>query len=60
MDINVIGLIATIVIASVAWWANDKLNTVELLKTVLKVVIVVVALLLVWKFLGIHGQTIHV
>ena len=60
MDVNVVGLIATIIIAGVAWWANDTLNKVTILKTVIKVVIVVVALLLVWQYLGIRNQTIRV
>jgi uncharacterized protein YacL len=60
MDINIIGIVLTIIIASVAWWANETLNNVPFLKTVVKVLIVVVSLLCFWSFLGIHDHTIHV
>ena len=60
MDINIVGLIVTIVIAGVAWWINDVLNKVAILKTVVQVIIVVVALCLIWQDLGIHNQYIHI
>lgn len=60
MDINVVGLIATCIIAWVAWWINDSLNKVAILNTIIKVVIVVVALLLLWQYLGIRHHTLSV
>ena len=56
MEINLIQLIVIIVLASLAWWANGKLNTVPVLKNVIDVLIVVVAILLVLQSLGIMGH----
>jgi len=60
MDINVVGLIVTVIVACVAWWANETLNSVPILKTVVKVIIVVVALLCLWAALGVRNHTISV
>ena len=62
MDINIIQLVVIVVIAGLCWWVNEKLNNVPMLKTVIQVVIVVVAILLVLQSLGImHGSsTMHI
>jgi hypothetical protein len=60
MDIDIIRLIVIIVIAGLCWFANSKLNPVPVLKTVVDVIIVVVAVLLVLQSLGIMGSSIHV
>ena len=60
MDINVVGLILTCIIAVAAWYANETLNNVPILKKVIQVLIIVVALLCVWSFLGVRSHTIHV
>lgn len=58
MEINLIQLVLIIVIAGLCYWANEKLNTVPVLKTVVQVVIVVVAIILLLQSLGImhHGS----
>lgn len=56
MDINVMQIIVIIVLAGLAYWVNEKLNTVPVLKTVVQVVIVVVAVLLLLQSLGIMGH----
>jgi hypothetical protein len=53
MDINVIQIVVICVLAGLAYWANDKLNNVPLLKTVIQVIIVVVAVLMVMQSLGV-------
>ena len=57
MDINVIELIVIIILAGLAWWANDMLNKVPTLKTIVSVLIVVVSVLLVLQSLGITGNS---
>jgi len=62
MDINLIALFVICVLAGLAWWVNEKLNTVPLLKTVVQVLIVVVAILLLLQNLGLIASgntTIH-
>jgi len=53
MDINVIQIVVICILAGLAYWANDKLNNVPLLKTVIQVIIVVVAVLMVMQSLGV-------
>lgn len=57
MDINVIQIILIIVLAGLAYWANDILNNVPTLKQVVQVLIVVVAVILLLQSLGIIGGT---
>jgi hypothetical protein len=59
MDINLTGLIITLIIAICAWYANDKLNTISILKTIIQVVIVLVSIYYLWNFLGISNHYIH-
>ena len=56
MDINIFQIIVIVILAGLAYWANGKLNTVPVLKTVLDVVIVVVAILLLLQSLGLMGH----
>jgi hypothetical protein len=53
MDINIVSIIVIIVIAGLCWWANQKLNTVPVLKNVVDVIIVVVAVLCLLSATGI-------
>ena len=56
MDINIIQLIVIIILCGLAWWANDMLNKVPVLKTVISVIIVVVGVVLVLQSLGVMGS----
>ncbi|MBL8013599.1 MAG: hypothetical protein JNN05_07090 [Candidatus Omnitrophica bacterium] len=53
MEINVMQLLVICVFAGLAYWANDKLNNVPALRTVIQVVIVVAAVFLIFQSLGI-------
>jgi hypothetical protein len=57
MEIDVIGIVVICVLAGLGLWANDKLNTVPVLKTVVQVVIVVVAVILLLQSLGVMGHS---
>jgi len=46
MTINVVQLVLIVVFGSLAYWANEKINTVPTLKQVVSVVIVVVSVVL--------------
>lgn len=56
MEINIIQLVVIIVLAGLAYWANGKLNTVPVLKSVVDVLIVVIAILLLLQSLGVMGH----
>ena len=56
MEINIIQIVVICILAGLAYWANDKLNTVPVFKTVVQVLIVVVAVLLLLQSLGIMGS----
>ena len=56
MTINVINIVVICVLAGLAWWVNDKLNTIPVLKTVVQVLVVVVAVLLLLQSLGLSGN----
>ena len=60
MEVNVIQLIVICVLAGLAYWANDKLNNVPLLKTIVQVVIVVVAVLMLMQSLGVINGHVNV
>jgi predicted PurR-regulated permease PerM len=53
MDVNILQLVVICAIAWLCWWVNDMLNKVPILNTVIKVIIVVVAVLLVLQSLGL-------
>ncbi len=62
MEINIIQIIVIIILAGLAYWANDKLNMVPVLKTVVQVLIVVVAVLLLLQSVGVisGNSNIHI
>ena len=60
MEVNVIQLIVICVLAGLAYWANDKLNNVPFLKTIVQVVIVVVAVLMLMQSLGVINGHVNV
>lgn len=61
MDINILAIVVIIILACLAWWANEKLNTVPVLKTVVQVIIVVVSVLLLLQNLGLtHNLDTHI
>lgn len=60
MDIDIIRIIVIIVIAGLCWFANEKLNNIPVLKTVIQVIIVVVAVLLLLQSLGIMGNNMRI
>lgn len=55
MNINIVSIFVIVILASLAFYVNDKLNTVPVLKTVIQVVIVVVAVLLILQNMGLIG-----
>jgi phosphoglycerol transferase MdoB-like AlkP superfamily enzyme len=55
MHIHVVELFLIIGLAGLAWWVNEMLDKVPVLNTVIKVLIVVVAILLVLQSLGLIG-----
>lgn len=57
MEINVITILVICVLASLAYWVNESLNNVPMLKTIVRVIIVVVAVLLLMQSMGILGDT---
>jgi hypothetical protein len=60
MDINLIQIIVIIILAGLAWWANEMLNKIPVLKTVVSVIIVVVAVLCLLDSLGIYHSSSHI
>lgn len=55
MTINLVSIIVIIIIAGLCYWANEQLNNVPVLKTVVKVIIVVVAVLMLLQACGLLG-----
>ena len=53
MDINIMAIILILVFSGLAWWVNEKLNSIPMLKTVIQVLIVVVAIVLLLQSLGV-------
>lgn len=53
MDINILQLVVIIVLAGLAWYANNALNTIPVLKNVVNVLIVIVSVLLVLQSVGL-------
>lgn len=63
MEINIIAIVVICILAWLAYWSNEQLNNVPVLKNVVRVIIVVVAVLLLLQSLGLIGHmdsTIHV
>jgi hypothetical protein len=55
MTIHILELALIIGLSILAWWVNDKLNNIPVLKNVIQVLIVVVAILLVLQSIGAIG-----
>lgn len=60
MNIDIIQIIVICIFAGLAYWANDQLNKVPTLRTIVQVLIVVVAVLLLLQSLGISSSHIAV
>lgn len=60
MEINVTQIIVIIVIAGLAYWANDQLNKVPFLVNLIRVLIVGVAILMLLQSCGIMGSGTHI
>jgi len=60
MNVNVIELVVICIFAGLAYWANDKLNNVPMLKTIIQVIIVVVAVFLILQSLGVVNGNVRV
>ena len=60
MEINLIQIIVIIVLAGLAYWANDQLNNVPVLKNVVRVLIVVIAVILLLQSFGILGGSANI
>lgn len=56
MHINITGILVICILAGLAYWVNDQLNYVPILKTIVRVVIVVVAVLLFLQSCGLIGN----
>ena len=53
MDIHLMQIVVILIIAGLCWYANEALNSVPVLKTVIRVIIVVVSVLLLLQSLGL-------
>lgn len=62
MTINIVSIIVIIIIAGLCYWVNETANMVPVLKTVVKVLIVIIAVLLLLQSMGLIGgsTSIHV
>ena len=60
MDVNIIQIIVIVVIAGLAWYVNETLNSVPVLKKVISVIIVVVAVLCLLQSLGVMNSGIRI
>lgn len=60
MRIDIWDIVVICILAGLSWWVNEKLNQIPILKTVLQVIIVVVAVLLLLQSLGLGGNSPHV
>ena len=56
MHIEIGKLIVIVALAGVAWYANEKLNRVPVMKEVISVIIVVVAVILALGACGLMGS----
>ena len=53
MVINIVSLLVILILSGLAYWVNEQLNTIPVLKTVVRVIIVVVAVLLVLQSMAL-------
>lgn len=56
MHINILQIIVILIIAGLAWYANQQLNPVPVLKNVVNVLIVVVSVLVLLDATGIMSS----
>lgn len=56
MEINILEIIVIVVLAGLAWYCNNALNNVPVLKNVLNVIIVVVSVLMLLTSVGLLGS----
>ncbi len=54
MEINIIGIVLTIIFASLAWYVNDAINDVPKLVKIVRAIILVVAVLCLLAFMGLY------
>jgi len=57
MTINIMQLIVIIIIAGLAWYANNSLNNVPVLRNVVNVLIVVISVLMLLNSVGLLGNS---
>jgi hypothetical protein len=60
MHIKIGQLIVIIVLAIVAWYANEKLNTVPIMKPLISVAIVIVAVFMALGALGLMSNNMTI
>jgi len=61
MNINIIQIVLIVVFGSLAYWSNERINTVPTLKPIVSVLVVVVSvLLLVASLFGRFGTHIQI
>ena len=62
MEINLLEILVIIILSVLAYWVNEKLNSIPILKTIIQVIIVIVAVLLLLQSLNLlnSGSTITV
>ena len=53
MEINILAIVVIIVLAGLAWYCNEKLNSIPVLKNVVSVIIVVVSVLMLLQSTGL-------
>ncbi len=63
MDINILAIVVVIILAGLCWYANEQLNNIPVLKSIIRVLIVVLSVLMVMQnmgLLGYVGRTVHI
>jgi len=60
MNINIIAIVLIVIFAGLAWWVNETLNNIPVLKKIVSVIIVVVAVLLLIQSLGLIGGHVRI
>ena len=57
MQINLVQIIVIIVLAALCWYANNQLNPIPILKSVVNVLIVIVSVLLLLQSAGLVSSS---
>ncbi len=60
MEINVAGIVLTIIFSTLAWYGNAKLNTVPVSNQIVSVLIVVLAVFFLVYYMGFSGLNSHI